>query len=87
MKLTRTLVATLAALLLIPSFASCANDADTADTQETQNSNQGTETDGLKDSLPKDLNYGGDEIVFISDFPKEILSEKLTGDPVSDIIV
>ena len=86
MKHARTLAAILAALLLMPSLASCANDDESADTRETQNNNHETQNDELKDSLPEDLNYGGDKIVFISDFPNEIFSEKLTSDPVNDIV-
>ena len=86
MKHTRTLAAILAALLLMPSFASCANDADPADNQDTQDTDYETRNDELKDSLPEDLNYGGDDIAFISDFPNEIFSEKLTSDPVNDVI-
>lgn len=86
MKHTRKLAVVLAALLLSSSFASCANESEVIDTQENQSSVAETESDGLKDNLPNNLNYNSDEIVFISDYPNQITSDKLTGDPVSDVV-
>lgn len=86
MKHTRTLAVILASLLLIPTFASCANGGNTEDTQDTKDSTVETNANELKDDLPADLHFGDDEIVFISDYPKEIFAEKLAGDPVNDVI-
>ena len=83
MKTKRILAALLSALLLLPTLASCAAGDNTAETKPE--SVTGAEDDtSLKDSLPSNLNYGGKEIVFISN--DHITAGKLTGDPVSDVL-
>lgn len=92
MKRKHTFAAILAALLLLPTFASCAASPDEKETQASQTTNNETEDgDYLKDALPNDLNYDGDTIVFINDIaseslPDEIYAESLMSDPVNDII-
>ena len=67
-KICRSLVVLLVASMLLPTFASCADHNEPA--QETQDSSHiGGETEAvteLRDELPDDLNYTGEEIVFIS---------------------
>ena len=64
MKRKHTLAAILAALMLLPTFASCAASPDEGETQASQITNNETEDgDYLKDALPNDLNYDGDTIV------------------------
>lgn len=84
MKKTRLLTAALAALLLAGTFASCANSDDTDDTGASQTTASAEDESKLEDSLPKDLNYKNQEIVFITD--DQLTSEKLNGDPVSDAL-
>ena len=68
MRKTRILAAFLAAVMLLPTLASCANDIDTPD--ETRASTQAfTEEDtGLHDDLPDDLYYNGDEVTIKGEF-------------------
>ena len=86
MKRTRLLSAILAALLLTGSFASCADSNDPSDTKEPSQTTSSANDDEtkLEDTLPKDLNYKNQEIVFITD--DQLSEEKLSGDPVSDAI-
>ena len=95
MKTKRTLAALLAAVLtsvtLLTALTACATGAGTADTGETTNSSAESTTEELKDNLPDDLNYGGNEIIFISrdigmNLADEFFAESYTGDPVSDAI-
>ena len=93
MKRKHTLAAILAALMLLPTFASCATSpVEDKETQASQTTDSETEDSNyLQDSLPKNLDYGGDTIVFINDIaseslPDEIYSETLNSDPVNDII-
>ena len=84
MKKNRLLSAILASLLLSSSLASCANNTDPADTQaaaQTTTAISEDETE-LHDNIPEDLNYGGEDITFISRgrlgwFHDEILVEAL----------
>ena len=93
MKKNRLLSAILASLLLSSSLASCANNTDPADTQaaaQTTTAISEDETE-LHDNIPEDLNYGGEDITFISRgrlgwFHDEILVEALKSDPVNDAI-
>ena len=93
MKTKRILSALIATLLLVAPLASCAKGDDTpADSKPTGSTGAETETDTeLRDSLPDDLNYGGDEIVFISRdregwYDREIWVEKVNGEPINDAV-
>ena len=83
MKKTRFLTAVLAALMLVGTATACANSDNSADTDTAQTDTSANEN-WLEDSLPKDLNFKKEKITFISD--DQIMSEKLSGDPVSDIL-
>ena len=93
MKKTRILATFLAALTLLPVFASCANHEspdDPKDSQTTASAESEDETE-IRDNLPADLNYGGDTIVFINDdtgmnLPDEVYVEGFNSDPVNDAI-
>lgn len=90
---TRILSAILAALMLAGSLASCANETEPTDTDST-NETQAAVTEGeteLTDSLPDDLDFGGDEITIISRYHEgwtsgEISVSGLIGEPVNDAV-
>ena len=91
MRKTRILAAFLAAVMLLPTLASCANDIDTPD--ETRASTQAftEEETGLHDDLPDDLYYNGDEVTIISRYKEgwtsgEIAVEGVKGEPVNDVV-
>ena len=84
MKKTRILAAFLASLTLLSSLAACSIGGDDTETTASADTAEETKVEQLKDNLPGDLNYAGDEIVFITS--DQLDSEKLTGDPVSDIL-
>ena len=85
MKVKKTLAILLAALTLLPTFASCASGDESEDTQATEQTVAATEEDtDIKDELPENLNYGKQDIVFIS--ADQLTAEELTNDPVKDII-
>ena len=92
MRSKRVLALLLSALLLLPTLASCATgDTSTDDGSSTTASTNETNTDELKDSLPDDLDYEGDEIVIISrgnnmELADEFYATNLTGDPVNDAV-
>ena len=83
MKKTRLIAALLASVTLLSSLAACANEKEEETTEGNVTVDENA-TDEIRDELPGDLNYGGDEIVFIT--TDQLDSEKLTGDPVSDVI-
>ena len=92
-KKTRLLASLLASLLLAGSLASCAastdDPADTKAPAQTTAAAQG-ETE-IKDTLPEDLNYGDDDVVFISrdigmGLADEIYAASINSDPVNDAI-
>ena len=94
MNTKRIVSAILAGLLLVGSLTACATGVDTPD--DTKPANQTTapveegETE-LHDNLPDDLDYGGDDIVFISRDRKgwydcEILVENVNGDSINDAV-
>ena len=83
MKKRRLLATILASLMLLPTLAACSN-GDNEETTASSDTVSNNQNEGLKDSLPNDLNYRGDQIVFITS--DQIDAEKLTNDPVSDIL-
>ncbi len=78
--------------MLAGTMTACATADDPADTDAAAQTTAATEEDtGLRDNLPDDLDFRGEEITVISRgrlgwFHDEILVEKLTGDPVNDAI-
>ncbi len=95
MNFKRTLSAILAGLLLAGSLTACATSDDTpaSDTkpaaQTTAPVEEG-ETE-LSDNLPKDLDFGGEEITFISRdrdgwTDREIWVEDVNGEPINDAV-
>ena len=90
-KTTRFLSGFLALLMLTGSLAACAtaDDDPSGESQAPESVTEG-ETE-IRDNLPPDLNYGEDEIVFISRdregwYDREILVEGLTGEPINDAV-
>ena len=94
MNFKRPLSAILAGLLLAASLSACATNDDTPD--ETKPTVQTTapveegETE-LRDNLPDDLDYGGDEIIFISRdregwYDREIWVKDVNGEPINDAV-
>ena len=86
----RILAALLAGLMLLP-LAACSTGDENEETEAPTETQGETKEDQLRDQLPADLNYGGDEIVFINEdnglsVPDEIYADNLNGDPVSDAI-
>ena len=95
----KTISATLAALMLLP-MAACGSDpvGETADTTAAPDLAVTTtipETESpydekgyLKDSLPDDLNFGGEEIHILGwkTSKKDFFSDEVTGDMVSDAL-
>ena len=94
MNVKRTLSAILAALLLAGSLTACATGnappADTKPSTQTTSPAEEGETE-LRDNLPDDLNFGGEEIVFISRdrdgwTDREIWVEAVNGEPINDAV-
>ncbi|MBE6652455.1 MAG: hypothetical protein E7610_03435 [Ruminococcaceae bacterium] len=93
MKKARILAAFLAALALLPVFASCASENDPKDTdvkQTTVATEDGDET-VIRDTLPDDLNYNGNKVTILSrnygsDLVDEVYVEELRSDPVNDAV-
>ncbi len=89
---TRVLTAFLAIALLAGSLTACADNSDTPAGDTTTETNTETTADtAVRDDLPADLNYGGDQIVIISRERSgwtdgEIAVEKPTGEPVNDAV-
>ncbi len=92
MKLKRTVAALLAAVTMAGSLAACAetdqpNNESQPDTQAAE-----TEADtGIRDNLPSTLNYGGEEITFISRYLEgwtsgEIAVPDIKSEPVNDAV-
>ena len=92
MKLTRTLAALLALLMLVSSFAACGETTD--DPANTQGTTAPTETEPeteLTDWLPDGLHYGDTDITIISRYREgwtsgEIAVEDLISEPVNDAV-
>ena len=87
----KTLAALLAALMLLPTFASCANDTDIPDETRTSTQAATEEETGVHDDLPDDLYYNGDEVTIISRYKEgwtsgEIAVEGVKGEPVNDAV-
>ena len=90
MKIKRMVAAFLAGLLLVGSLSACATGSEDTETKAEGTTSTETETE-LTDNLPSDLNYGGDEIVFLSRdregwTDREIWVEGLTGEPINDAV-
>ena len=91
MKIQRILASLLAVLLLTAPLASCGeNEEPPAVTQTNAATESEAETE-LRDSLPSDLDYEGDKIVFLSReregwTDREIWVEELTGEPINDAV-
>lgn len=92
MKKTRILAAILAALTLISSLAACASGDDP---KETEGAGQTTAAEGdsneIKDNLPANLKYNGDEVTILSrnygsDLVDEVYVPDLKSDPVNDAV-
>ena len=87
----RILSALLATLMLAGSLASCSTSSDD-DVTDTQGAESVTEAETeLSDNLPDDLDYGDDEIVFLSReregwTDREIWVEGITGEPINDAV-
>ena len=93
MKKTRSLAAFLAALMLAGTMASCATSTDDPEASKSPSESTAAVEDEteLTDNLPNDLNFGGEEITVISRarlgwFHDEVKVDKLTSDPVNDVI-
>ena len=92
MKLTRTLAALLALLMLVSSFAACGETTD--DPANTRDTTAPTETEPeteLTDWLPDDLHYDGTEITIISRYREgwtsgEIAVKEIISEPVNDAV-
>ena len=93
MNKTRLLAGILACLMLLPTLAACGTTAE--DPVVTNGGTTGAEVTEpvteLTDSLPDDLNYGGDEIVILSRYREgwtsgEIAVEELRNEPVNDAV-
>ncbi len=91
-KAQRILSALLAALMLAGTMTACATADDPADTDAAAQTTAATEEDtGLRDNLPDDLDFEGEEIVFISRdrkgwYDREIWVEKVMGEPINDAV-
>ncbi len=92
MKLKRILSALLAAVLLAGSLTACA-EADQSELDDTA-ATQDAETEagtGIADNLPANLNYGGEEITFMSRYLEgwtsgEIAVPGIKSEPVNDSV-
>lgn len=94
MNIKRITSALLAGLLLMGTLTACATSDDDPDVTKGPVETNAAVTEGeteLTDNLPDDLDYGGDEIVFISRdrigwYDREILVDGVTGEPVNDAV-
>lgn len=92
MKALRFIAVSLAAFMLLPSLASCAsNGSESGETNATTTVSKSEAETEVRDDLPADLNYGGDEIVIFSRYRAgwtsgEISVPKLNNDPVNDAV-
>ncbi len=87
MKIKRLTALILALLMAGSTFVACGNNTEDPEETKASATTAATVEEGeteLKDALPDDLNYGKQEIVFIS--ADQLTAEELTNDPVSDII-
>ena len=91
MNFKRIFSSLLAGLLLLGSLTACATSGnpDESDTVASTASSE-SETE-LTDNLPSDLDYGGDEVIFISRdregwTDREIWVEGLNGEPINDAV-
>ncbi len=93
-KSTRFLSSLLAALMLAGSLASCATGGETIDTDASAATTIAAVTEEnteLRDELPDNLDYGGDEVTFISHYREgwtsgEISVPSLKSEPVNDAV-
>ena len=90
MKFVRILSLCLVLLMLISTFAAC-GDTPEETTGDTKTPAASNDRDLVKDSVPLDLNYGGETVTFFvrsnNDlFKYELACEKLLNDPVYDAI-
>ena len=90
---SRILASLLASLLLAGSLASCATSSDDpSDAKVPEGSTATVENETeIKDNLPDDLNFGNDNVVFISrdigmGLADEIYAESINSDPVNDAV-
>ena len=86
MKAKRLTTLLLALLMAGSTLVACGNNTDSPE-ETTSSVSTSSDAEGeseLKDALPEGLNYGNQEIVFISG--DQLTAEELTNDPVSDII-
>ena len=85
-KTRRILAALLASVMLLPSLAACGEATDPADTKAPSQTTSAEEAEESipDDDLPSDLNYRGEEIIFVSANAMDY--DELTGDAVEDAI-
>ena len=94
MKKIRILSGLLASLMLLSCFSACGEVTENADTDRAETKADAAVTEAeteLTDSLPDDLNYGGDEIIIISRYREgwtsgEISVPELSGEDVNDAV-
>ena len=93
MKLKRALSLLLAALMLGGCLASCANDGDNGDDNVGNQTTEALseEETQIRDNLPDNLNFEGEEINFYSFYEKGMTSGQVTvpelnGDPINDAV-
>ena len=92
MKIKRALSVLLASVILAGALSACANDQDTTDANDSREGTTAVETQPvLTDNLPSDLDYEGDEIVFISRdregwTDREIWVDGVNGEPINDAV-
>ena len=85
MKPIRFIAFLLAVLTVFSIMTACATDPESTETQDPgQSGNETEEGTGIKDDLPADLRFEGEEVVFIS--PEVLTYDELTGVAVEDII-
>ena len=90
MKSKRTLSLLLSLLLLAGSFTACATSEEPADTKPLSTVAPEEDT-ALKDNLPDNLNYGGEEINFYSFYEEgmttgQVTVPELNGNPINDAV-
>ena len=94
MNKTRSLSCALALLMLAGSLIACSTGEISDETGDTNSQTQAAVSEGetvIRDNLPSDLNYGGDEITFISRYREgwssgEISVPALISEPVNDAV-
>ena len=93
MKFTRALSVALAALMLVSSFTACGTSNDDPGNDTAPDGTTAvTEADtSLKDNLPDDLNYDGEEINFYSYYKEgttsgQVTVPELNGNPINDAV-